>query len=147
MIEIPDNLNAEKFMAFVKPTTKDECWTWLGGHNSDGRPCYNCMGKMYLASRIIYALLNGNTDLFILHKCNNKACVNPNHLYAGTIKQNKEDMIRAGRQWRKFSVDVQRDIVRMRSEGHGFAHIAYKHSMPKASAHRIYVRAVKEGLV
>ena len=38
--------------------------------------------------------------LYILHSCDNPKCVNPDHLRAGTQKENQEEMVRRGRSWR-----------------------------------------------
>lgn len=49
-------------------------------------------GKKYLgAHRFSYELVNGLTKLFVLHKCDTPACVNPAHLFEGTQKQNLQD--------------------------------------------------------
>lgn len=54
------------------------------------------------AHRLAYQLIRGNIvpGHIVMHSCDNKTCVRPSHLRAGTQKENIEDMIRKGRQAR-----------------------------------------------
>lgn len=70
-------------------------------------------GKQYIVSRLAAFVWMGikpedlnNEDSFILHKCDNPACFNPDHLYKGTKGENAADSIRRG------SWDKQRAILR-----------------------------------
>ena len=57
-------------------------------------------GKQQLIHRVLYYNLHPNTnvDLVIRHTCDNRACINPNHLIAGTKADNTRDMIDRGRE-------------------------------------------------
>lgn len=55
-------------------------------------------GKNWLAHRLAYYLHIGNPKgIVVRHTCDNRRCVNPMHLAAGTAKDNSEDMVRRGR--------------------------------------------------
>lgn len=76
------------------------CWEWQAFRcgNGYGRfSGYGC-GKI-LASRFVYELCVGPIPfgLKVLHRCDNPSCVNPAHLFLGTMKDNSEDMVRKGR--------------------------------------------------
>jgi hypothetical protein len=59
----------------------------------------NLGGKITLAHRHAWVLVNGliPRGLFVLHKCDNPACINTEHLFLGTQDDNMQDMIRKGR--------------------------------------------------
>ncbi len=84
--------------------TQNGCWEWQGKphHPSGyGRVAWRTNGAKgeVFAHRLSYRNFVGPFDesLFVLHKCDNRPCVNPDHLYAGTQAQNISDMVTRGR--------------------------------------------------
>ncbi len=90
-----------RFWTKVNITTNpDECWEWMYPFTSD-YPRYNLIkGRNNYhsgdAHRIAWILTHGYPKQWVLHKCNNPACVNPNHLYEGTPADNVRDRELAG---------------------------------------------------
>lgn len=76
------------------------CWEWTGKPMNKGY-CYTSLnGEKILAHRLFYRELVGPIPegLDILHKCDNRICCNPDHLFPGTDKDNSDDKIRKGRE-------------------------------------------------
>ena len=84
----------DRFWANVDKREPDECWPWLGGfRNGYGRLSIdNQSVSMHIFS---YELANGARPegAWILHRCGNKKCVNPAHLYAGNPSDNNKDTV------------------------------------------------------
>lgn len=77
----------------------DTCWLWRAGKDRWGYGQFRYKGKTRSAHRIAYKLYVGEIPegMFVLHKCDNPICVNPKHLFLGTLKDNSQDMVKKGR--------------------------------------------------
>lgn len=81
-----------------------ECWEW-NGYVVDGGYPYFFLGKGKVkSSRVSYELYRGEIPehnsfhgMCILHKCDNRKCINPEHLFLGTHQDNMDDMVMKGR--------------------------------------------------
>lgn len=75
-----------------------ECWCWIGGTESGYGRMY-VEGKLQLAHRLSWMIHVGTIPYkkCVLHKCDNRTCVNPQHLFIGTIIDNNQDRHAKGR--------------------------------------------------
>jgi hypothetical protein len=89
-----------RFWRKVDIRGRDECWEWKAGDRGCGYGTFCIYGKAEGAHRMAFLLSGGiltKDKPCVLHTCDNPACCNPNHLFAGSFADNTRDMIKKGR--------------------------------------------------
>lgn len=89
----------ERFWMKATKGAPDECWDWHCSTKGKGYGQFWYNGKPQRAHRIAWEIEKGNVPkrLNVLHRCDNRKCVNPAHLYLGTNSDNMLDMYRKRR--------------------------------------------------
>lgn len=113
---------AERFWRYVEKRSAGECWLWTGTKNNCG---YGTIGRggvtpsgsprMTTAHRVAWELYRGPIPggMVICHRCDRPACVNPDHLFVGSQRDNVRDAIAKGRHF------LPRGISRAARPPHG----------------------------
>lgn len=102
---------AESFWARVHKLDSG-CWEWQGARTSSGYGNLSWHGVRVQAHRVAFYLTFGGVSLetgfrhegrartykrFVLHRCDNRACCNPDHLFLGSMRTNLKDAYKKGR--------------------------------------------------
>jgi hypothetical protein len=83
---------------------QDGCWEWVGYKTNQGYGRVMAQRRSYLVHRLAMHLWKDfdlNSALLICHHCDNPPCINPEHLFVGTVYDNVQDMKRKGRSPKK----------------------------------------------
>lgn len=88
-----------RYWAKVQRSGTDECWLWLAFINPSGYGMIRIGRRMELSNRVSWTITNGPIPdgLHVLHRCDVRACCNPQHLFLGTNSDNIADKVRKGR--------------------------------------------------
>jgi len=93
--------NIQEKLKYYSKINENGCWEWQRAkiHNGYGRVYVKHKNKDELTHRASWEAFVGEIKegMQINHKCHNRACINPDHLYLGTQKENVRDMLLAGR--------------------------------------------------
>lgn len=139
----------ERFWNKVAVGTSDMCWIWLASKASHGYGQAFVSGEVRLAHRVAYQFAVGAIPpkMFVCHTCDNRACVNPAHLFLGTSTENNADRDAKGRQARgerqghsKLTASQVIEIRNRRSDGETVRAIAADYSVVPDTISRIVRR-------
>jgi len=118
------------------------CWIWTGRHQECGYGLLlrHVWGEM-LAHRWMYKQTYGelSADALVRHRCDNKSCVNPEHLEIGTSKDNVRDMLERNPRacGRKLTDEQVAEILAIRATGAYYHDIAKVYDVSRRTVEKI----------
>lgn len=94
----------DRFWAKVDKKGENDCWDWTASLNNVGYGQFYLNGKMVSSHRVSYIINHPLTidlwehrEICVCHKCDNPCCVNPAHLFLGSVGDNMNDKLAKGR--------------------------------------------------
>lgn len=124
--------------------SRKACWEWRGALRK-GYGHIKINGESHAANRVVYEIFMGEDlgDEMALHKCDNKACCNPYHIYAGCPSDNMVDMHqRGGRSYNKLSPEEIVEIRYWLGQDHHPAWLARHFGVTKSTINKIGSRLI-----
>lgn len=126
-----------------------DCWEWTGCIHPKGYGLFRTKQlNQYRAHRAAWVLARGEipAGIWVLHRCDNRRCVNPNHLFLGTAKDNSSDMVKKGRsaygERHGYSKLTEKAVRQIRRDKRGASEIARAHGVSRSLIFKIKARAI-----
>ena len=81
------------------------CFIFSGSKSDKGYGKIRFKNRCLRTHRLVFEIVNGpiSDGFYVCHSCDNPSCCNPNHLFLGTDRENKDDMIRKNRQNNQYT--------------------------------------------
>lgn len=91
----------------------DGCWEWLNATLPSGYGVIHHQGQLLRTHRVAYQLVYGHISpaLSVCHRCDNRPCARPDHLYAGTHRDNMRDRRDRGRYGYRPEIRIQAHVL------------------------------------
>jgi len=93
-----------RFLDHYIPEPNSGCWFWEGSLDDNGYARFEVDGIRILVHRYSYKIhhpeinLDDDPEICVLHSCDIRCCINPDHLFLGTRQNNTDDCVKKGRQ-------------------------------------------------
>lgn len=126
----------------------ESCWEWTASILSSGYGSFYSDGRTRRAHRVAWQLVNGTIPkgegahgTCVLHHCDNRACVRPDHLFLGSNADNMRDMVEKGRQLKgKANPNAKltrKQVYAIRADPRTYRKIAADHGVSVAQVSNI----------
>lgn len=133
-----------RFINRVDVDSQSGCWNWIGAKQRGGYGTIGFKNKFLKAHRLSYEKFVGTISASndskhgtcICHKCDNPSCVNPEHLFQATQKDNMKDMADKNRNTLKLSVIDRKNIKDLFQYGFNGAEIGRMYDIHRKTAYR-----------
>jgi hypothetical protein len=138
----------DRFMSHVCISDTTKCWEWTGHIAAKGYGYFRIDNKMVRTNRASYTIFTGHIadGLWVLHHCDNRKCVNPDHLFLGTQHDNILDMEAKKRSRHlsgeshgraKLTAEQVAEIRKAHSDGQSIRSLGRQYGVAKTSIARI----------
>jgi len=148
-VPLLDPKQTARFQAKVHRQAITECWEWTAHVSTSGYGLFRVGKRMVSAHRLAYFLGNKTQpgELHVLHRCDNKLCCNPTHLFLGTNRDNIDDYAAKGLSRNLGHTQIgerngharltERDVLAMRASGDSQCSIAARYGISQAMVSKI----------
>jgi hypothetical protein len=138
---------AVRFAQRYRICEESGCWEWTGARFKTG---YGAIGsgarpsKALYAHRVSWEIANGPIagGLYVCHRCDNRGCVNPAHMFLGTASENQADMARKFRGAQKMTPEMVGQIRRRHAAGERKASLAREFGLSQSTLGDIVRRRI-----
>jgi hypothetical protein len=131
--------NMARFLSKFVIGSSEECWEWLGARSRGGYGYFCGMdGKNIKAHRFSWAIANGEipAGMCVCHTCDNTGCVNPNHLFLGTVLDNMLDKINKGHGSENRLLSVT-EVEEIRASNDNYKELSNRYKVSSATIDRV----------